>query len=209
MSEHYLRVGDVLVVHGAEYAVDMVNDCRARCVRLRGSARINEDDARAPRTISVASIVEDSMVNRRTTLHEREAALSSQHQQGGETNTVKGKNRMSKEAVANQKEKPTQGRAAYIHNLKSKDVAKADALVKVQVKFNCPEGLFDKIWARGERGDAKPAAAKPSAKPAAKAAVKQTKAAPPAPPKKKAIAPPPPPADEEPAEEEALEEEAA
>lgn len=54
---------------------------------------------------------------------------------------------MSKKATK-QNEKPTKGRAKFIHFLRGEHVSKSDALVKTQERYNCPEGLFDKIWKR-------------------------------------------------------------
>ena len=58
-------------------------------------------------------------------------------------------------------EKQTQGRAGFIHNLRSDGVGKAEALKKAQTKFVCSKSLFERIWKRGERG-AKEAPAKKS-----------------------------------------------
>lgn len=71
-------------------------------------------------------------------------------------------------------EKPTKGRAAFIHGLRDGGASKPDALAKTQAKFQCAKGLFERIWKRKAKGAAeepKPAKAKTrAAKPDASAA---------------------------------------
>ena len=61
---------------------------------------------------------------------------------------------MKKEsAETKQSEKPTKARAAFVHALREKGVAKAEAMAQAQERFACPKSLFDRIWKRGAKGD--------------------------------------------------------
>jgi len=55
-------------------------------------------------------------------------------------------------AETKQSEKPTKGRAAFVHALREKGVAKTEAMAQAQERFACPKGLFDRIWKRGSKG---------------------------------------------------------
>lgn len=198
-----LRVGDVFIQGGCEYVVDYVNESRARCQPL----------TRTPKTITVSDRngeQVDKVVNRiagshdfsispnsdveivrrlsgveRDNLLERTRARTLGLPVSGALNAGTSNDSMNKKTKS---DLPTKGRAEAIHKLRDAKVPKAEVLEKIQAKFRCPKGLFDKIWERDSRGAAKPKAAKPAKKAKAGAKAKST------PPAKKKGGPPPKPA---------------
>lgn len=214
MRSIFLRPGDVVVIDRVEYAVDYVNDSRARCQPLgtsrkqveatfqnRAGDSVTKTFSRAvgQRDFSISPKVDEDVVTRRLVGSELNDFLArnrprAQEQVSGGTNEVVSTNSMSK---AKSKDLPTQGRAAFIHKLRDAKTPKAEVLEKTQAKFRCPKGLFDKIWDRDSRGEAKPKVAKP-----AKASKKKAGKTPPAKAAKaKAGGPPPKPAAQAPAAE--------
>lgn len=233
MSDVYLRIRDCFMNGGCEYVVDRVSESSARgqplsyetIQVLRRSKRTGLRRLKSVRrkagndNFAVAARIEDSCITRRMSVEEFEnflaqrnkpegAASESEEGQQQSQSTERSDSMASKATAkkkdANQNEKPTQGRAAYIHELKEKGKKMAEAMPLVQEKFNCPEGLFKKIWNRDARGEGE--AAKPAPKKKTSGSTKKKPGAgaksptPPAPPVEKSPTPPPPPASDTQAE---------
>ncbi len=217
MNLIFLRVGDVLDLDGAEYAVEMVNDSRARCQpisRRMKTVTINEVERQinatvGRRDISISPRTEPGTVLRRLAGAELEHFLGKANAsppqeripEATKTESVKQNKVMATKTKGSAKKDRISyvGRSAAIHELAAKRMKPENILAKIKETWadTTPKVISDVMEAtarKAEKAAAKAttkakAASKPAATPSATPA-KATAKTPPAP---KAKATPPAP----------------
>jgi DNA helicase-2/ATP-dependent DNA helicase PcrA len=177
--------GVVFLWQRAEYVSIRLGHSNAKCKCLSRQTKVVTDHVfgetkefqKPARIIEVSSQIGKEEVIRRMTKDELKNFIAGARNGDGTTNAgTESEYGMAKTKANN--ELPTQGRAAFIHQLKAKSTPKADALVKAQAKFSVTLGLFNKIWERGAKGAGEGAKASTPPKKATKGA-KAGKSAPP------------------------------
>lgn len=218
MNLYFLRLGDILMLDGIEYGVEMVNESRARCQPTKRQLKtvvINEKERQinctvGKRDISISPRIEPGMVIRRMAGAELEKFLgkghasSTQGQHKPEANAESKEHNMAKttKTAGATKDRPSyKGRSALIHELAGRNMKPENILAKVKEQWpdTTPKVIAD-VTASKARGDAAKAAkatakaakaSKPSKTPPVKAAKAPAKT-PPAPKAKAAKVPPAP-----------------